>query len=40
MGDRWFRQEYLCEFAANEETLFPEELIRKAIKYDIKPLFS
>src|SRR5882724_10340262 len=40
MGERWFRQEYLCEFAANEETLFPEELIRKAIKYDIKPLFS
>lgn len=40
MGERWFRQEYLCEFAANDETLFPEELIRKAIKYDIKPLFS
>ena len=40
MGDRWFRQEYLCEFAANDETLFPEELIRKAIKYDIRPLFS
>jgi len=39
MGDRWFRQEYLCEFAANEETLFPEELVRKAIKYDIQPLF-
>jgi len=40
MGDRWFRQEYLCEFAANEETLFPEELVRKAIKYDIQPLFT
>ena len=39
MGDRWFRQEYPCEFAANEETLFPEELVRKAIKYDIQPLF-
>ena len=24
---------------ANEETLFPEELVRKAIKYDIQPLF-
>ena len=40
MGDCWFRQEYLCEFGPNEETLFPEELVRKAIKYDIKPLFS
>jgi hypothetical protein len=40
MGDRWFRQEYLCEFAANEETLFPDELVRKAIKYDIQPLFK
>jgi Terminase large subunit, T4likevirus-type, N-terminal len=39
MGDRWFRQEYLCEFADNVETLFPEDLIRKAIKYDIQPLF-
>ncbi len=40
MGDRWFRQEYLCEFAANDEALFPEELVRKAIKYDIHPLFT
>lgn len=40
MGDRWFRQEYLCEFSDNEETLFPEQLIRKAIRYDIPPLFN
>jgi hypothetical protein len=40
MGDRWFAQEYMCEFAANHEQLFPEELIRKAIKYDIPPLFT
>lgn len=39
MGDRWFRQEYLCEFADNQETLFPQQLIEKAIKYDIRPLF-
>lgn len=40
MGDRWFRQqEYLCDFADNDETLFPESLIRKAINYGIKPLF-
>ena len=40
MGERWFRQEYLCEFSDNDETLFPEQLIRKAIKYDIRPLFQ
>jgi hypothetical protein len=40
MGDRWFRQEYMCEFAENQEQLFPEELIRKAINYDIDPLFT
>src|SRR5206468_1062449 len=39
MGDRWFRQEYLCEFADNQEQLFPEELVRKTIRYDIQPLF-
>ena len=39
MGDRWFRQEYLCEFADTEETVFPEDLIRKAINFDIKPLW-
>ena len=39
MSDRWFRQEYLCEFSDNDETLFSEELIRKAIKYDVQPIF-
>jgi len=39
MPDRWFRQEYLCEFADNQEQLFPEDLLRKAFKYDIQPLF-
>jgi len=40
MGDRWFRQEYMCEFAENQENLFSEQLIRKAINYDVKPLFT
>ena len=40
MGDRWFRQEYLCEFSDTDETIFPERQIRKAINYDILPLFS
>ena len=38
MPDRWFRQEYLCEFADNQKQLFPEDLLRKAFKYDIQPL--
>jgi hypothetical protein len=38
MGDRWFRQEYCCEFVEAEGSLFDEELIRKAIRDDIKPL--
>jgi hypothetical protein len=38
MGDRWFRQEYCCEFVDADGSLFDSELIRKAINYDIKPL--
>ena len=38
MGDRWFRQEYCCEFGEAEGSLFDEELIRKAIRDDLKPL--
>jgi hypothetical protein len=38
MGDRWFRQEFCCEFMDTEGSLFDSELIRKAINYDIKPL--
>ena len=37
-GDRWFRQEYCCEFVDTEESLFNSALIRKAINYDLKPL--
>jgi len=40
MGDRWFRQEYMCEFAENQENFFSEQIIRKAINYDVKPLFT
>ena len=40
MGTRWFRQEYLCEFADNDETLFPEQILQRSITYDIRPYFS
>ena len=37
-GDRWFRQEYCCEFVDTEESVFNSALIRKAINYDLQPL--
>ena len=39
MSDRFFRQEYLCEFTDNDETLFPGDLINPAVDHDLKPLF-
>ena len=35
---RWFRQDYLCEFAPLEEFVFDPEVIRKAFRDDIKSL--
>jgi hypothetical protein len=40
MTDRVFRQEYLCEFTETEQSVFREDLIRRAIRPDIKPLFK
>jgi len=31
LGDRWFRQEYCCEFMGQEGSLFDAETIRRAI---------
>jgi Terminase large subunit, T4likevirus-type, N-terminal len=38
MGERWYRQEFCCEFMDTEDSLFDSELIRKAINYDLQPL--
>ena len=38
MGDRWFRQEYLCEFGETAGALFSEEDLRRAIRDDVAPL--
>ncbi len=38
MGDRWFRQEYLCEFLEMEGALFTEEMIQRAFSDEKKPL--
>ena len=37
-GDRWFRQEYCCEFVDSDESLFDSDLIRAAITDDVLPL--
>ena len=39
LGDRWFRQEYLCEFLEAEDVLFRREMVERAFSTDIKPLF-
>jgi hypothetical protein len=38
MGERRFRQEYMCEFEDNEMSVFSEESIRRAFRSDVKPL--
>jgi hypothetical protein len=38
MGDRWFRQEYLCEFVASEDLLFDIDLVKSRFT-DCEPLF-
>jgi phage FluMu gp28-like protein len=38
MGERCFRQEYLCEFEDSVSGLFDRELVDRAIREDVKPL--
>ena len=38
MGERWFRQEYLCEFTEQEGAMFSEEDLMKCFRDDVKAL--
>jgi hypothetical protein len=38
LGERWFKQEYCCEFADADESLFDSDLIRAAFSDDVEPL--
>lgn len=38
MGERWFRQEFLCEFVQTESGVFDLELVEKAVSYEFAPL--
>lgn len=39
MGERWFRQEYCCEFVETQDAMFTREMVERAITRDVKPLF-
>lgn len=39
IGDRWFSQEYLCDFVETEDSVFREADIRRALTPDVAPLF-
>jgi len=38
MGDRWFRQEYGCEFTETVESVFDRDMVERAFCDDFKPL--
>jgi hypothetical protein len=40
MGDRWFRQEYECDFSECIDAVFSYEDIRNAMSDEVKPLFA
>lgn len=39
LGEKWFSQEYLCEFSDVGGTLFSRDIIERAFSDDVKPLF-
>ncbi len=40
LGERWFRQEYLCSFEDTIDAVFSAEDIQAALSSDVKPLFQ
>ena len=38
MGDRHFRQEYLCEFVETSSGVFDRDLVERAVSYEFEPL--
>jgi Terminase large subunit, T4likevirus-type, N-terminal len=38
MGERWFRQEYLCEFVDSVSGVFDRDLVESAITAEVQPL--
>jgi Terminase large subunit, T4likevirus-type, N-terminal len=40
LGERWYRQEYMCSFEDTIDAVFSAEDIRAALSDDVRPLFS
>lgn len=40
LGDRWYRQEYLCSFEETMDQVFSYDLVMGAVSGDVAPLFS
>ena len=40
MGERWFEQEYLCEFVDAGSALFDRDVVERAFSEDVRPLFG
>ena len=40
LGERWYAQEYLCDFTTTVDAVFQEEDIAAALDCDLKPLFE
>src|ERR1019366_4471008 len=38
MGERWFRQEYLCEFEDTVSSVFGRDLVQQALTDEVAPL--
>jgi len=38
LGERWFRQEYLCEFEDSASSVFARDLVERAITDEVEPL--
>ena len=38
MGERWFQQEYMCEFVETESGIFDADLVRGAVSSEFGPL--
>jgi hypothetical protein len=38
MGERWFQQEYMCEFVDTESGVFERDLVERAITLEVEPL--
>jgi len=38
MGERWFQQEYMCEFVATESEGFERDLVERAITREVEVL--